>query len=82
MTFTVASNYNSLFGKGKKLSRNRFEIVKGLKVYFYDDDSVLKEFGEFGIIECIDLEEPVKFVDGEEPVKMKFIICKKQEKHS
>ena len=82
MIFTVASNYNSLFGKGKKLSRNRFEIAKGLKVYFYDNDSVLKEFDDFGMIECADLEEPVKFLDGEEPVELKFIICKKQEKHS
>jgi len=80
MIFTVASNYNSLFGKGKKLSRNRFEIAKGLKVYFYDNDSVLKEFDDFGMIECADLEEPVKFMHGEEPVKLKFVICKKQEK--
>jgi hypothetical protein len=55
---------------------------EGAMWQFEPSDSVLKEFGEFGIIECIDLEEPVKFVDGEEPVKMKFIICKKQEKHS
>jgi SAM-dependent methyltransferase len=82
MIFTVASNYNSLFGKGIKLSRNRFEIAKGLKVYFYDDDSVLKEFEEFGMVECTDLQEPVKFMKGEEPVKMKFVICKKQERNS
>lgn len=81
MIFTVASNHNSLYGKGKELSRNRFEIAKGLKVYFYDNDSVLKEFEEFGIIECIDFEEPVKFMDGEEPVKLKFVICKKPGKH-
>jgi SAM-dependent methyltransferase len=81
MIFTIASNHNSLYGKGKELSRNRFEIAKGLKVYFYDDDSVLDEFEEFGLIECTDLEEPVKFMEGEDPVKLKFVICKKQEKH-
>ena len=81
MIFTVASNSNSLYGKGKKISRNRYEIAKGLKVYFYDNDSVLKEFEEFGMIECIDFEEPVKFMDGEEPIKLKFVICKKPGKH-
>lgn len=78
MIFTVTSNHNSMFGKGKKLSRNRFEIAKGLKVYFYDDDSVFREFKEFGIIECTDLNEPVKFLDGEEPIKLKLVMCKKQ----
>jgi cyclopropane fatty-acyl-phospholipid synthase-like methyltransferase len=82
MIFTVASNGNSLYGKGRKISRNRYEIAKGLKVYFYDEDSVLKEFEEFGMIECTDLEEPVKFMDGEEPVKLTLVICKKHEKHS
>jgi SAM-dependent methyltransferase len=80
MIFTIASNHNSLYGKGKELSRNRFEIAKGLKVYFYDDDSVLNEFEEFGLIECTDHEEPVKFMDGEDPVKLKLVICKKQER--
>jgi SAM-dependent methyltransferase len=77
MVFTVASKDASLFGTGKYLSKDRYEIAKGLKVYFYDSDSVLKEFSNFGMIECKDIEEPVKFVEGEEPVKLKFVICKK-----
>jgi shikimate kinase len=67
-----------LYGKGRYLSRDRYEIAKGLKVYFYDTDSILQEFEDFEIIECKDLEEPVKFMDGEEPVKQKIVICKKK----
>lgn len=78
MIFTVSSDKNSMYGNGKKLSRNRFEIARGLKVFFYDDDSVYGEFKEFGMIECTDLDEPVKFMDNEEHMKMKFIKCKKQ----
>jgi SAM-dependent methyltransferase len=77
MVFIVASKDASLFGSGKYLSKDRYEIAKGLKVYFYDYDSVLKEFSNYGIIECTDIEEPVKFVEGEDPVKLKFVICKK-----
>jgi SAM-dependent methyltransferase len=77
MLFTLASRQTSLFGCGKKIAKDRYEIAKGLKVYFYDSDSVIKEFSEFGFIEQKDIEEPVKFMDGEEPVKLKLVICRK-----
>jgi hypothetical protein len=34
----------------------------------------LDEFSDFGIIECKDIEEPVKFMEGAEPVKLKLVI--------
>jgi len=37
----------------------------------------LKEFSDFGIIECKDIEEPVKFMEEQETVKLKLVICKK-----
>lgn len=77
MVFTIASKLTGLYGTGKYISRDRYEISKGLKAYFYDSDSVMKEFSRFGMIDCIDIEEPVKFMEGEEPVKLKFVICKK-----
>jgi SAM-dependent methyltransferase len=77
MIFTLASKHTGLFGSGKHIGRDRYEIVKGLKVYFYDSESVIKEFSEFGIIEHKDIEEPVKFMDGEQPVKLKLVICRK-----
>jgi SAM-dependent methyltransferase len=78
MIFTVASKLNLLYGRGRYLSTDRYEIAKGLNVYFYDDDIILEEFREFEIIECRDLEEPVKFMEGEDPMKLKIVICKKK----
>jgi SAM-dependent methyltransferase len=75
--FTLASKQTSLYATGKKLSEDRYEISKGLRVYFYDSDSVMKEFSDFEIVECRDIEEPVKFMEGEAPVKLKFVICRK-----
>jgi hypothetical protein len=77
MVFVVASMENSLYGCGKYLSRNRYEIARGLKVYFYDSASIISEFADFGIVESSDIDEPVKFMEGEAPVKLKFVICRK-----
>lgn len=78
LVFTVASKDMSMFAVGKKLSKDRYEVAKGLKVFFYDDESLHKEFGKYGIIECRNIEEPVKFIANQEPVKLKMVICKKQ----
>lgn len=77
MVFTVAPKESGLYGMGKILSKDRFEIAKGLKVFFYDSESVKREFARFGLIECKDIEEPVKFMEREEPVRLKFVICRK-----
>ena len=78
MVFTVATKESGLYGIGKILSKDRFEISKGLKVFFYDTDSVKNEFTRFGLIDCTDIEEPVKFMEGEEPIRLKYVICRKK----
>ena len=79
MIFTTTSKNTGLYGHGRKISKDRFEIAKGLKAYFYDADSIVKEFSDFGLVEYLDIKEPVKFMKGEEPVKLKYVICRKQE---
>ncbi len=37
-----------MFGKGKQISKNRFETMKGVKIFFYDADSITREFGQYG----------------------------------
>ena len=77
MVFVVASKKTSLYRHGKYISKDRYEIAKGLRAYFYDSESVLKEFSDFGMIDCKDIEEPVKFMEGEKPVRLKIVICRK-----
>jgi SAM-dependent methyltransferase len=77
MIFTVASVDMSLFGSGKRLSENRFRIAKGLEVYFYDNAAIEKEFLKVGLTEYHDITEPVKFMENQEPVLMKFVVCRK-----
>ena len=78
MIFTVVSKQANMFGNGKQLSKDRFAIMKGLNVYFYDSNSVKKEFSEFGLTEFKDIEEPIKHMIGQESLKCKFVICKKK----
>jgi SAM-dependent methyltransferase len=78
MIFTVVSKQANMYGNGKQLSKDRFEIMNGLKVYFYDSDSVKKEFAEFGLTEFKDMNEPIKHMMGQEPLKCKLVICNKK----
>lgn len=77
MIFTVISINSDMYGKGKRLSRDRFEIADGISVYFYNSETVAKEFTPFGMIECRDINEPIKFAPGYEPLKCKMVICRK-----
>lgn len=78
MIFVVTSTQNSLYGTGKLLCKNRFEISKGLKVFFYDKYSIEKEFKPFGLTECKQIDEPIKFTPGQPAMKMYYVVCKKQ----
>jgi len=77
MMFTVATKETGMYGDGKYLSRNRFEVAKGLRVYFYDSESILREFTNFGLIDYREIEEPIKFMDGQNPIKLALVTCKK-----
>jgi hypothetical protein len=77
MIFVVASVRNSMYGSGRRLSKERFQISNGLNVFFYDEDSIVKEFSPFGLTGYEEIDEPVKFMQGEKPIKMFSITCKK-----
>jgi SAM-dependent methyltransferase len=77
MIFIFTSVKNSLYGSGKFLSKDRYRIPDGLKVFFYDEESIVKEFGPFGLTTYEEIEEPVKFIKGYDPLKMFSVTCKK-----
>jgi hypothetical protein len=77
MIFTVTSKEMDGFGRGKLISKDRFEIEPGLKVFFYDAESIEKEFSPYGLIDYKLIDEPVKFMKGVNPMKLYFVVCRK-----
>lgn len=68
MIFTAITKEAQTYGKGKLVSKDRYEIFDGIKMFFYDKESVHAEFDKFGLFEIIALDESFPFF---------FIKCKK-----
>jgi hypothetical protein len=67
-----------MYGNGKQLSKDRFELLKGLNVFFYDSESIKQEFKDYGLIDFRELDEPIKHMDNEPPMKCIYVKCKKK----
>lgn len=61
MIFTAVSKEAHTYGKGKYISKNRYEIFNGVNMFFYDQESIHKEFGKTGLYEIIKIEENYPF---------------------
>lgn len=77
MIFLATSKQTPLFGKGRFLSKDRYQISSGLKAFFYDNESILDEFSPYGLIGSKVIEEPIKFIEGEKPLKLISVMCRK-----
>lgn len=74
---TVSKSYTKLYENGKPVSKDRFRIQNGLDVFFYDPETIVMEFGRFGLIEYTEIEEQVKHMPNEEPMKFWMVVCRK-----
>lgn len=71
MIFTVISKDDSNFKQGVFISKDRYEIHKGVKLFFYDVENINFEFKNFGLLS-------IDKVSENQP--MYLIICKKNPK--
>lgn len=78
MIFTTISKDAPMFGKGKQLDKNYFEIMEGLRMFFYDSDSIKEEFANYGLMEASEIIEPHKNVENKPPFKFIMIKCRKE----
>jgi SAM-dependent methyltransferase len=77
MVFTTISKDAPMYGKGRKLGENYFEIMEGVKMYFYDRDSIERDFGDYGLLEISEIVEPHKNAEGKPPFPFMVITCHK-----
>jgi SAM-dependent methyltransferase len=75
--YTVSKGYKKLYESGKPIGKNRLRIDNGLNVFFYDPESIEREFGAFGLIEYAEIDELVKHQPDEEPMKFWKVVCRK-----
>ena len=79
MLFVVVSKKATMFGEGNKISKDRFKIQNGLKVFFYDEQSIKQEFSSFGLVSYKEIDEPIKHMVNEPPLKCFLIKCQRKE---
>ncbi|WP_138750846.1 class I SAM-dependent methyltransferase [Paenibacillus sinopodophylli] len=77
MIFTTVSKKAPMFGKGKQLDKDYFEIMDGVKMFFYDADSVKQDFEHYGLVELSEIDEPSKHAENKPPIHFITITCKK-----
>ncbi|WP_437710322.1 methyltransferase domain-containing protein [Sorangium sp. So ce448] len=58
MIFTIISKKAPMYGRGLRLGDDWYERLPGLPMYFYDAESVKREFGPYGLVELSDIDEP------------------------
>lgn len=57
MVFTAISTKAQTYGQGTLLSKDRYEQHGGVRIFFYDEASVQKEFGNFGLFGITEVAE-------------------------
>ncbi|MDV3426406.1 MAG: SAM-dependent methyltransferase, partial [Bacillota bacterium] len=66
-----------MYGKGKQLGKDYFETKYGVKMFFYDDDSIKQEFEKYGLIEISEIVEPHKNMENKPSFKFIMVKCQK-----
>lgn len=61
MFFATISKEAQLYGQGISIGKNRFELAGGLKMFFYDEETIREEFGKAGLIEIMDVNDVYPF---------------------
>lgn len=78
MIFSTISKASPMYGKGTKLSKDRFKTANGANLFFYDEESIKQEFGKYGFIRSEPIEEPIKFAANHPPMQFTIVICQKR----
>ncbi|NYE04449.1 SAM-dependent methyltransferase [Bacillus niacini] len=78
MIFTTVSKDAPMFGKGKQLDKDYYEIMEGVKMFFYDSDSVKGDFEKYGLVEFSEIDEPNKNMENKPSINFIMVTCKKE----
>ncbi|NME83209.1 class I SAM-dependent methyltransferase [Clostridium sp. SM-530-WT-3G] len=77
MVFASVSPKAPLYGRGTKLAENYYEMPNGIKLFFYDAESIEKDFKDYGLIDFADMDDIHKENIDNHPMNFWVIKCKK-----
>ncbi|UBM59634.1 class I SAM-dependent methyltransferase [Marinilongibacter aquaticus] len=58
MVFVAISTETPNYGQGEPLGPNRFRSRHGVNLFYYDKSAIDKEFGPFGLVKAVEIDEP------------------------
>lgn len=61
MVFTAITKDAHTYGQGTLISKDRFEMFGGVKIFFYDRETIEEEFGNTGLFEVTVVSENYPF---------------------
>jgi SAM-dependent methyltransferase len=61
MIFTTITKEAQTYGEGKQIGKDRFEMFGGVKMFFYDNETIAEEFGNYGLAEVTEVMENYPF---------------------
>ncbi|WP_260142153.1 hypothetical protein [Elizabethkingia miricola] len=61
MIFTAITKNAQTYGKGTLLSKDRLEMFGGIKIFFYDRQTIEQEFSNIGLLEITEVTENYPF---------------------
>src|SRR5690625_803607 len=61
MIFTTITKEAQTYGQGTLISKDRFEMFGGVKIFFYDRETIEEEFGKSGLFEITEITENYSF---------------------
>lgn len=61
MVFTAITKDAQTYGQGTPISKDRFEMFGGARIFFYDRETIELEFGDTGLFEIAEVKENYPF---------------------
>lgn len=77
MVFVAISKMDPSYGEGKEIEKDTFDTNHGVTLFFYDSVSVETEFGNYGLVEAEEINEPSKNTGNKPSRRFWQIICRK-----
>lgn len=61
MVFTAITKQAHTYGQGTRIGKDRFEMFGGVKIFFYDQETINEEFGNAGLFDVSEITENYPF---------------------